>query len=215
MHDYASDSWDRCYVPWICAVVAVALTYGFTVGATALHVSIPWWFEAPSVMSLYGILSWLYTHHLWRWSLKGLRFSGIPDLNGAWFGEGTSTLNGSTPFEGMLTIHQTWSGMVVEYRTDSSTSYSRMACLSATPGPMSGLLYEYANAPHSTAEEGLHSHRGTAHLELSAGGKGLEGDYYTGRDRSNQGRLKLRKVGPAPMEMAKAKAAYEKATKKS
>lgn len=54
------------------------------------------------------------------------------------------------------------------------------------------LIYDYLNEPNSDAVETMHMHRGTARLVLT-GADQLEGDYYTGRDRSNIGVIKLRK----------------------
>ena len=53
--------------------------------------------------------------------------------------------------------------------------------------------YEYLNEPLSEAVGSMHTHRGSARLTLSEDGMSLDGDYYTGRDRTNYGSLSLRK----------------------
>jgi hypothetical protein len=113
----------------------------------------------------------------------------------------------------MLTIHQTWTQVVVQYETDSSTSCSHMAAINVTPGSSQGLIYEYMNDPHSTAAGTMHAHRGFTFLKQSADGEWLEGDYYTGRDRASQGSLRLRRVSPKPMDRNAAKAAYSELQK--
>lgn len=210
MHSYASDSIDRRVSPWVIAVLSVAITYLFNLTAKALNITIPWWCEAPSVMSVYGLLYILYNRWVWRWSFGPFQLSRIPNCNGTWYGEATSTHDGGTIFAGMLTVHQTWTKIAVQFRTSSSISYSRMAALNVTPGASEGLIYEYTNDPHATAAESMHAHRGFIFLKLSTDGCCLEGDYYTGRDRANQGRLKLQRVARKILSLSQAKAEYEK-----
>lgn len=213
MHSYATDSPDRKVGPWIIAVLAIGLTYLFAQATTAMNWEIPWWAEAPSVMSLYGLIRWVHDRWSWRWRLGPLRLSGIPDFGGSWYGGATSTHNEGTSFEGMLTIHQTWNQIVVQYQTDSSTSCSRMAAINVTPGSSRGLVYEYMNDPHSATASTMHAHRGFAFLKQSADGEWLEGDYYTGRDRASQGRLRLRRVSSKAIDRTLAKAYYSELQK--
>jgi hypothetical protein len=179
----------------------------------AMNWQLSWWVEAPSVMSLYGLIHWVQDRWGWRWRLGPMRLSGIPDFSGTWYGTATSTYNEGTSFEGMLTIHQTWTQVVVQYHTDSSMSCSRMAAINVTPGSSQGLVYEYMNDPHSTADGTMHAHRGFAFLKQSADGEWMEGDYYTGRDRANQGRLRLRRVSSKQIDRIAAKAAYSELQK--
>jgi hypothetical protein len=106
----------------------------------------------------------------------------------------------------MMTIHQTWTKIVIQYQTETSTSCSRMAAINVTPGPSEGLAYEYMNDPKATATGTLHAHRGFAFLRPSPNGEVLEGEYYTGRDRANQGRLQLRRVSRTAVDRSQAKA---------
>lgn len=205
MHSYACDSVDRRVAPWgiaICAV-GVAFLYGWL--SNTFQFSLPWWCETPTIMFVYGLLHWVYDSWLWKQMVFGLGLSRIPDCNGTWYGELHSSHDGGTKVEGMLVIHQTWSKMVVEFRTDSSASYSRMASLNVTPGPSEGLIYEYTNDPRADAQETMHAHRGLAFLRLSSDGACLEGDYYTGRDRANCGTMRLWKVSATRLGMQEAK----------
>ena len=88
-----------------------------------------------------------------------------------------------------------------------------MAALNVTPGVSEGLVYEYMNDPHATAANTMHAHHGFAFLNLSTDGEWLEGDYYTGRDRASQGRLKLRRLSRKPMDLSQAKAKYDQMEK--
>ena len=209
MHSYASDSVDRSIVPWVLAVIAVGIAYSLSLGASALKVEFPWWAQAPSVMSVYGLLYYIYSHWGWRWSLWGVRFSQMPDCSGTWYGDATSTHGEGTSYQGMLSVHQTWTKIMLEFRTESSRSFSRMASLKVTPGPSQGLIYEYANDPNAMADAAMHAHRGFAFLRLSLDREWLEGEYYTGRDRASQGRLRLRRVSEGWEALAAAKAKHD------
>ncbi|MFW6106627.1 MAG: hypothetical protein ACOC8H_00550 [bacterium] len=213
MHAYASDSIDRRIVPWIIAVVAIAVVFLYHVFAGTFRFALPWWCEAPSIMLVYGLVHWGYDQKLWRQQPFGLLLSQIPNCAGTWFGQIESTYDGGTTAEGMLVIHQTWKKMLVEFRTDGSTSYSRMASLNVTPGASQGLIYEYSNDPRATATAEMHAHRGFAFLRLSVDGQQLEGDYYTGRDRTSQGTLHLRLVSREELTIQQARQEYQKTVK--
>jgi hypothetical protein len=210
MHSYASDSPDRRIAPWIIAIFAVGVAFLYGLLSRMFRISSPWWCEAPSIMSVYGIIHWVYSSRLWRCRVCGLRLSGIPNCNGTWYGPLHSSYNGGTNFEGMLVIHQTWGKMVIEFRTDSSASYSRMAALYITPGPSEGLIYEYASDPRADAKETMHAHRGFAFLKLSTDRNWLEGDYYTGRDRTTYGTMRLRRLSPRVLDFYGAKKLWER-----
>jgi hypothetical protein len=105
----------------------------------------------------------------------------------------------------MLVVHQTWSKILLEFRTDSSASYSRMASMNVAPGASEGLIYEYTNDPRADAKQTMHAHRGFAFLKPSIDGGWLEGDYYTGRDRVSFGTMRLRKVSRKRLDLKEAK----------
>lgn len=213
MHSYASDSIDRRVAPWVIAISAVGVAFLYGALSSRLQFSVPWWFETPSIMLAYGFLHWAYDSWLWKTKISGLPLSRIPDCNGTWFGTLRSSHHGGTEIEAMLFVHQKWSKIVLELRTDSSTSYSRMASLNVSPGPSEGLVYEYTNDPRANARDTMHAHRGFAFLKLSADGKRLEGDYYTGRDRANFGSIRLRQVCKKCLDLEEAKDLYSRLEK--
>jgi len=215
MHSYASDSIDRRIAPWVIAVCAVGVALLYWVLSRAFQFSLPWWCETPTIMFVYGLLNWVYDSWLWKRKVFGLGLSLIPDCNGTWYGELHSSHDSGTKVEGMLFVHQTWSKMVVEFRTASSTSYSRMASLNITPGASEGLIYEYTNDPRADAKETMHAHRGFAFLKLSTEGGLLEGDYYAGRDRANIGTMCLRLVSQKRLDLKEAKNQYSRTAKGS
>jgi SMODS-associating 2TM, beta-strand rich effector domain len=213
MHAYASDSLDRNLAPWMMAVCAVGVAYLYVVLSRTFQYSLPWWFETPSIMLVYGLFHWVYDSHLWKLKVRGIALSQIPDFSGTWYGELRSSHDEGSMVEGMLIVHQTWTRIVIEFRTDSSTSFSRMASLNVAPGASQGLIYEYSNDPRGNSRETMHAHRGFTFLTLSADGKWLEGDYYTGRDRTNFGTMRLRLVSRKQLDLQEAKRQYSRLKK--
>jgi hypothetical protein len=208
MHSYASDSLDRRIAPWAIAICAVGVAFLYDVISRSYKFSLPWWFETPSIMAVYGIFHWFYDRKLWKTSILGLPFSAIPNFNGTWFGELKSSHDGNTTVDGMLLIHQTWTKIVLEFRTEQSVSYSRMASLNINPGPSKGLIYEYTNDPRADAHDTMHAHRGLCFLELSKGGQWLDGEYYTGRDRSTVGKMRLKLLSRDHLDLQDARKKY-------
>lgn len=212
MHTYASDSSDRRVVPWILGATALGMAYLYWIVSRKTGYSLPWWCETPTPMFAYGLLHYLYDSFLWRKRVFGIGLSSIPNFQGTWFGILRSSHEGETKVEGMLYIHQTWSKLVVELRTESSKSSSRMAALNVTPGASKGLMYEYMNDPRVVAKETMHAHRGLAFLELSIDQEMLEGEYYTGRDRLNIGSMQFRRVSMGRLDYEEARNTYERKT---
>lgn len=194
MHTYASDSPDRTIAPWVIAAIAVAMAYAYFIATSHYKFSMPWWMEAPSILSVYGTGYWMYDRWLWKKTLFGFRLSHIPNCNGTWYGPIYSSHDSGFQSEGMVSIHQTWSKILIEFESTTSNSLSRMASFNIAPGSSHGLIYEYTSDPRSHAEPAMHAHRGLAFLKLSQSSNRLEGDYYTGRDRSTQGTIKMHLV---------------------
>jgi len=208
MHSYASDSIDRRVAPWVIAICAVGVAFLYGGLSRKFQFSLPWWCQTPAIMFVYGLFHWAYDSWLWKRKAFGFGLSRIPDCNGTWYGELRSSHDGGTNVEGMLVVHQTWTKIVLEFRTDSSASYSRMASMNVTPGASEGLIYEYTNDPRADAKETMHAHRGLAFLKLSTDRGWLEGDYYTGRDRANFGTTRLRMVSRKRLDLKEAKNQY-------
>lgn len=55
------------------------------------------------------------------------------------------------------------------------------------------LTYQYRNVPKPGAKDTMHAHVGTGVLKLNANRTELSGEYYSGRDRANQGLISLAK----------------------
>lgn len=169
------------------------------------NITVPWWIDAPSVAGFYGLIYALFDRRAWRLPLtRTLGLVKIPDLNGTWSGT-VHPSGGKHNYEHSATvgITQTWRDLCVRLRTANSRSRSTIAAVTVEGPERAVVTYEYANEPAADAISGMHTHRGTARLELSSDGKVLEGDYYTGRDRKSHGVLRLERNDPAGGEAIK------------
>ena len=192
MHAYATDE-DRTKVTVYLALGSVGLGQGISYLLSSLGTALPRWVDAPSTMTLFAGLFWLFNSHAWRWEVRKLRLSKIPNLRGTWVGQVRSSHDAQdTPV--VVFVNQTWLRVTVRLATERSGSASTMAALNTEEATEPGLKYEYLNEPVATAIPTMHIHRGTAHLRAWPDGKTLEGNYYAGRDRMNLGTIHLRWV---------------------
>jgi len=85
MHSYSTDSDERRFVPLILAALAIVLAWCSSQFLVAVHVSLPWWLDAPSSLGLYGALYTLFDKYFWRNGLvRKLGLTKIPNLTGRW-----------------------------------------------------------------------------------------------------------------------------------
>jgi hypothetical protein len=203
MHAYATDE-DRTRAILYLAVASAALGSAAGYLLSLFGNSLPHWLTAPSTMTVFGMLFWIFNRYAWAWHVRSARPSKIPDLRGTWAGVVHSSHdNRDTPVT--VYIRQTWLRISVRLESERSASASVMAALNTDEAPAEqGLNYEYLNEPVATALPTMHIHRGTAHLRVSPDGTTLEGNYYSGRDRTNVGTIRLRKVCTEPLPRAEA-----------
>jgi hypothetical protein len=199
LHRYAVHSERGHHTQLYLGFVSVLLTWAFAGSLSHFAITLPWWVESPSVLGMYGLLYQLFDKHLWR--AGAIRqFLARPDLNGKWVGTLTSSFDkhaASTRAEARIT--QTWTHVSIAFHTATSESASESASIVVTPDEGAILTYEYQSVPNADSVGTMHTHRGTARLELKRERDGkimLIGDYYSGRDRQNFGRIELRRFGP-------------------
>lgn len=146
-----------------------------------LGLTVPWWFDAPSVMGFYALFYSLFDNYIWRWSfLRLIRVVKTPVIGGEWSGSCVSSFNNTT-HEVSLSVRQTWTTIQIILTAPSSQSHSLVAAIvMETPGGPS-LNYQYQSDPRSGSPEGMHIHYGTTRRSLRQ--DLLEGEYYSGRDR--------------------------------
>lgn len=195
MHPYATDSAERTQIPLILSIFSVLSAYMLPQALGSVNISVPWWFDAPSVVGFYGLYITAFDRWLWRWSLlRRIGLTKLPDLSGIWQGDIASSYDGHQfRHEAKVSIHQTWSRVIISFRTDFSSSCSVTATvLIGEPNDIK-LSYEYQNEPNPGAIDTMHAHRGTVRLSYSQtqNTSFLSGYYYTGRDRSSHGTLCL------------------------
>lgn len=190
MHTYATDASDRKTVPALLAIVSICATLLLVSATQFLPITIPWWIDAPSVMTFYGIFYAIYDKFLWRLRWGPISFSDIPNIQGVWKGELVSSYK-EDPTKVTVIIRQSWLHFSLCLETENSTSYTIMASLETSAPGKPELKYEYLCIPKPFAQDGMHIHRGTGHLLISIDHQFLEGDYYTFWDRQTHGKLKL------------------------
>src|SRR5258708_37900032 len=66
MHGYSTDSDERRVVPLLLAFFAISLAWLSSKLLVVIHLSMPWWVDAPSLMAFYGVLYTLFDRSLWR-----------------------------------------------------------------------------------------------------------------------------------------------------
>ena len=188
MHPYATDSSERFYVPLILATSAILAAWLLPKLLQSLGVSLPWWVDAPAVMAFYGIFHAAFDRWIWRWSpVRRMGLVKVPNIRGDW--RYAITSSHGTSVIAAVSIQQNWRGMRVRLETDQSRSMSLIASLLTGDPDEYVLSYEYNNTPKPNAMPTMHAHRGSAEVRfprtdwVTAG----SGEYYSGRDRMNQG----------------------------
>jgi len=194
MHGYSTDSDERRVVPLFLALFAISLAWLSSKFLSVIHLSIPWWVDAPSLMAFYGTLYTLFDRYLWRNRFVcKLRLVRIPNLAGCWRGYLISSFDGHAKRHSLvINIFQTWTQLAVFLATATSISRSCAAVIQVGDPEGVALIYQYQNQPLADATRTMHMHFGTAMLRVSNDGC-LVGDYYSGRDRRTFGRICCRR----------------------
>lgn len=192
-HSYSINLKERQTVYFWLAIIAC----GVSVLIAKLLVLVAWtppvWLDVPGAFTLFGLLCLWFDKHLWR--LRPVRALGIstPILAGNWAGSSRSSFDGygsESPLS--ATIHQTWTRISICIETRESRSKSSVAAINV--GIENSIVYCFENQPKVTAPDSMHAHSGTATLSITA--NRLEGEYYSGRDRQNQGTISLERTEP-------------------
>ena len=199
MHGYSTDSDERRVVPLLLACLAIFLAWLSSKALMAIHLSVPWWLDAPSSLAFYGALYALFDRYLWRNSLVSkLGLVRIPNLAGRWRGYLISSFDGHVKHHDlMINIFQSWTQITVFLTTGTSMSRSSAAMIQVEDPEGIALIYQYQNQPLADAIRTMHMHYGTAMLKVSNDGC-LVGDYYAGRDRRTFGRISCRRLLGSP-----------------
>ncbi len=167
-------------------IIWVAILY-----ATGTGLAINWdaLKKLPDVVTIYFILSLVFTKWLWRWSIFRGWLVPFPNLQGTWEGMLSSTWKDPetnqviAPLPIILVIRQTFSSISCVQYSRESDSYSTAAQISEDNE--SGVLrlnFNYANRPKATIRDRSAIHHGAASLRIvSVPERSLEGEYWTSR----------------------------------
>jgi hypothetical protein len=153
----------------------------------------------PTVVTIEGIVWWLFVR--WGWKAKVLQgwFVRIPAIDGRWSGSLQSTWLDPATGQGIpdvpveVEIKQTFDSVTCKVRSGEMTSQSTCAEFTEDPDGTVRLVYTYVSVPRSTVRDRSPMHYGTAMLTLATqGSDSLEGAYWT--DRKTTGQMHLVKV---------------------
>src|SRR3984893_4104296 len=206
MHGYSTDSGQRRIVPLLLASVAIALAWLSSKILAVMHLSLPWWLDAPSTLGYYGALYALFDRNLSRNRfVRKFGLVRVPDLTGRWPGYLISSFDGHVKrHDLMINIFQSWTQIAVFLTTKPSISRSCAAVIQVDDPDGLALIYQYQNQPLANATRTMHMHFGTVMLRM-LDDNSLTGDYYAGRDRRTFGRICCRKehsTAASPPEFA-------------
>lgn len=213
MHTYSTDNDLRPKVYGVLALIAYGITILVELATSALSTVLPF---AGGVVISWGLafaIVWKI-HDQWFWKTRTAQLLGItcaPDLNGKWEGYIVTSYEGEIPDEALhpdnnssengqkllawLDIDQTWRKINVHFKTTQTPSDSNGATMLTEEGKWPSLSYQYENEG-SPLVEGLDMHFGTASLEYRDDGEAetLEGLYYTGPGRNNNGLMSFERL---------------------
>jgi SMODS-associating 2TM, beta-strand rich effector domain len=195
MHPYATDSNERQKVTFGLAVLAVGVAWGLSRLFTFLHLTVPWWLDAPSTMGIFGIFYAAFDNVLWRqrW-VHRMGLVKVPLLEGKWQGCVRSSFDQhAVEHQVSVNIRQSWTRISLILESANSTSQTLVGSLQVDTSEGRVLSYQYRNEPKPGALGTMQIHYGTARLVLRDATI-LDGDYYSGRGRQEYGSIILRKV---------------------
>src|SRR5260370_14688055 len=160
MHGYSTDSGERRVIPLLLALLAIALAWVSSKFIASIHLSMPWWVDAPSSMAFYGALYALFDKSLWRNRLVcKLGLVRTPNLTGRWRGFLITSFDGHAKrHDLMINIFQSWTQISVFLTTTTSISRSCSADIQIDHPESVSLLYQYQNQPLANAMRTMHMH---------------------------------------------------------
>lgn len=213
MHTYSTDNDLRPKVYGGIALLAYAVTVLVELVTTSLSTVLPFAVGIAVSWGLAFAVVWKL-HDRWFWKTRlayTLGFTRVPNLNGKWEGWIQTSYQGHIPNEALhpeneksdegqkmhasLDIDQTWRKINVHFETTETPSDSNGATMLTEEGKWPSISYQYENRG-TPLVEGLDIHFGTASLEFRDDGKTdtLEGLYYTGPGRENNGLMYFERV---------------------
>jgi hypothetical protein len=198
MHEYIVSNHDRKFTYYFFAILSGIVAIGATFALKAISDASGIVIAAPSGIALYGLLFFLFDQFFWKWPyLYKLGLVKIPDLNGDWKAEISSSATGNK-IEAAVKINQTYCKIRIHLETDKSDSLSHMAAIDMATPNMFTLRYEYsAEFRRNNAAEILR-HYGVTSVKLKSDDHRLlekhSANYYTEQGRDSHGEITFSKV---------------------
>jgi SMODS-associating 2TM, beta-strand rich effector domain len=190
-HPYSINLRERQVVYFVLAIISFGASLLIGKTFALLRWAPPSWLDIPGAFTIFGLLSWWFDKRIWRWPL--IRWMGLatPILDGQWSGTTRSSFDSFRKEHPVrVTIRQSWTTMSVALAAGRSNSHSTTAAISMGSDPL--LVYSFTNEPEVGATDTMHIHIGTAVLRILR--DELVGEYYSGRDRQNIGKIELRRA---------------------
>lgn len=190
-HSYGLPKGYRETVAIVLAVFAIFASWSIHWGLTTANVSVHWMVGAPSVFAIYAVLRGVFNRFVWALSpVRPLLLRGMPNLTGDWTGIIKSSYdNFAEEYPIELTVKQTWSKIGLFTKADRSNGASLSASFDRGDDGVWILQYTFANQPIAEAPRRMAPHHGTSMLVVTS--EGLDGDYYSGRERRTYGAVRL------------------------
>lgn len=138
--------------------------------------------------TIFGALHFIFDRWLWKIipSINRQKISGVFSCDGI-----SSYKN--QDWHADIIIKQTWSKILITFKTDNSYSQSYMAHIDVLDDGNVKLYYSYRNDPNGNLKT-LHKHEGTAIITFY--GTSIDGMYYNNQiDRNRYGTFKLKRRG--------------------
>lgn len=172
-------------------VIVAAITWAIALTAGGWNLSYSFFGPTSIVVSVLVVLSLLFDRWLWALPLVN-KIWHRPDLRGTWKGELRSNYPGALePIEAYLSIHQTFSGLVISQFTKESGSVTNLAVIRSGEGRVDTLVGLYFNEPDLPHRHRSQMHDGSFVLQIRQGNE-LAGKYWT--ERSTQGQMAFHRV---------------------
>lgn len=206
-HEYSILNHDRGQVLlWIGSAIALgAALYARYIGLIQLTVGV----VHPSLSGVipatldfgtaWGFIYWLFNR--WGWRIPLVRHClDLPSIAGRWQVAGSTegpveALEGAAPrpWQGEVTIVQTWTRIYITLKTSQSQSRSTSAAVQSLPDGTVRLMYSYGNDPTMSAasRDGLKRHTGYCELVFKPKQKQAEGWYFNNLGRVTFGSMNL------------------------
>jgi SMODS-associating 2TM, beta-strand rich effector domain len=191
LHLYAAEMENRVRLIALMGLLAAGLGAG--AGRLLEELDLPVAFGAPSAMTTFALLFFVFDRWAWRVKLPLLpRLSRIPDLRGSWKGgvEIKSVDGEKQKLPCLVLVEQRWSQLSIVFHTPRSTSRSSSMTLRGDGNVLGDIRYEYHVTPragHEIAGMGLHD--GVARLNrLGESWTRLDGDFFNDQHFQASGR---------------------------